>query len=490
MCASNNSSCLGGFARLYYEIQELLREKPCALLLNAGDTFQGSFWYTLLKWNVTQEFINMLPNDAHAIGNHEFDDGIAGIVPYLAALRAPVLAANIDTTNEPSLNGLYKSHVIITRNGRQIGIIGLITPETKISSKSQGVIFLDPIQVVYKEAQMLTDKHVDIIIVLSHCGLEVDKEIAKTAGKNIDVIVGGHSHSLLWNGESPSNEEISGPYPVLVETESTDHKVLIVTASAFTKYLGNLTVYFDKNGELQSYEGSPVFLNRSIPEDPGILKLMQPYKDKLRVIVEEVVGTAADSLVAKPCGSSECAIGDIIADAFLNATKSLNVSNLHHVAFLARNMIRGSIAKGDITRGVLINALPFTNTVTTFTLRGKYLLEVFKRCMKNYWVAKPFDGPWMPQVAGIKLTINVTDINDVNVDILIKEDEFRPLEMEEEYQITTVDFLLHGGNGFYMLKEYARNMRQIGKDIDVVEPYLRSLSPISATLDNRLTIIN
>ncbi|KOB72026.1 Apyrase [Operophtera brumata] len=64
-CRFNNNSCLGGFPRLYHEIQVLLDEKPDAILLNAGDSFQGTHWYTLLKWNVTQEFMNLLPHDAH-----------------------------------------------------------------------------------------------------------------------------------------------------------------------------------------------------------------------------------------------------------------------------------------------------------------------------------------------------------------------------------------------------------------------------------------
>ncbi|CAH2238888.1 jg13696 [Pararge aegeria aegeria] len=267
VCTSNDTSCLGGYARLYYEIKTLLKEKPGALLLNAGDTFQGTYWYTLLKWNITQKFINMLPNDAHTIGNHEFDDGVAGVAPYLAALQAPVVVANIDTRLEPSLNGLYKPHIVLKRRGRNIGIIGLITTETKSSSNPEKVKFLDPIATVQREAQILTDEGVDIIIVLSHCGLEVDKKIASSVGENIDLIIGGHSHSLLWNGNSPSKEFVAGPYPVLVKTEANpQHEVLIVTAACFTKYLGNLTVYFDQKGNLKDFSGEPVFLNRSIPE--------------------------------------------------------------------------------------------------------------------------------------------------------------------------------------------------------------------------------
>ncbi|XP_046964139.1 apyrase-like [Vanessa cardui] len=490
VCISNDTSCLGGYARLYHEIKTLLKDKPDALLLNAGDTFQGTYWYTLLKWNITQRFINLLPNDAHTIGNHEFDDGIAGLAPYLAALEAPVVVANIDTSLEPALDGLYKPHVILERDGRKIGIFGLITTETKTSSNAEGVIFLDPIKTAQREAQILTDQGVDIIILLSHCGLDIDKQIASMVGEKIDVIVGGHSHSLLWNGKSPSNEYISGPYPVLVRTESNPrHQVLIVTAACFTKYLGNLTVYFDDEGHLKDFEGEPVFLNRSIPEDPDIKALLQPYTDDLHEIVNEVVGYVDDEFLTDDCGSKECAIGDFFADAFLYSTKELEVSNLTHVSFLLRNMIRGSIPKGDITRGEVINALPFTNSVVTFSLLGKYLIDAFKNCMSTSWVAKPFQGPWMPQVSGMRLKLNLT--NELTVEVLVKEgDDYVPLDPEMEYQVTTMSFISKGGNGFDMLSKYGQNMTSIGKDSDVLENYIRKVTPITPTLDNRLIVIN
>ncbi|XP_026314189.1 apyrase-like [Hyposmocoma kahamanoa] len=490
VCKSNDTKCVGGFARLYQEIKTLLQEKPKALLLNAGDVFQGTYWYTLLKWNITQKFINMLPNDAHAIGNHEFDDGIVGLAPYLAALKAPVVAANIDASNEPKLKGLFKPHVIVERDGKKIGIIGLITPDTAVTSNSEGVIFLDPIKSVEKEAKFLTEQGIDIIIVLSHCGLEVDKEMARSVGEHIDIIIGGHSHSLLWNAlDAPSKEVISGPYPVIMGSHSKpEHKVLIVTASAFTKYLGNLTVYFDNAGELQDYSGQPVFLNRSIPEDPEIKTLLEPYKQELHIKVHEVVGYANENFVDKQCGAGECALGDLAADAYVNATLEMKLNKLPLVSFLMRNMIRGSIPKGDITRGSIINTLPFTNKVVSFKLLGKYLVEALEICMTTYWIKKPFNGPFMPHISGMKLTLNTTS---AKVDsILVKVgDEFEPLDNDKEYQISTLKFLLQGGNGFKVLKEHGYDPIVIGNDAELLEKYIRKITPITPTLDNRLVII-
>ncbi|XP_045522524.1 apyrase-like [Pieris brassicae] len=491
ICSTNDSQCLGGYARLYHEIKTLLAQKPGALLLNAGDTFQGTYWYTLLKWNITQKFINLLPNDAHAIGNHEFDDGIAGLAPYLAALHAPVVAANIDTSQEPALNDLYKPHIVVERKGRRIGIIGLITTETQMSSSPGKVKFLDPIKSAKTEADALTEKGVDIIILLSHCGLDVDKKIAKQVGENIDIIVGGHSHSLLWNGESPSHEEIAGPYPVIVESElRPGHKIPIVTASAFTKYVGNLTAYFNRNGDLLNFEGTPVFLDRDIPEDLAIKALLKPYQEQLHSVVKEIIGVANDNLIMTECGGQECAIGDMFADAVLSAGKEIADSNLTHVAFLLRNTIRGSLSKGEISRGDLINTLPFTNDMVTFVIPGKYILEAFKTCTTSAWVRKPFSGPWLPQVAGLKLTLNLTG-EIPEVEVLVKEGgDYQLLDPQKEYQLSTINFVIKEGGTFDMLRKHGRDFKIVGKDVDVVEKYIKKISPITLSLDNRLTVIN
>ncbi|KOB68621.1 Apyrase, partial [Operophtera brumata] len=116
-----------------------------------------------------------IPGNLLTIGNHEFNGGIEGLAPFLAALRAPVLVANIDNRHETSLDGLYTPHIVLKRNGRKIGLIGVSTVESKSSSRTGNLIFLDPVKVVTDEAKSLTERGVDIIVVLSHCGLEVDK---------------------------------------------------------------------------------------------------------------------------------------------------------------------------------------------------------------------------------------------------------------------------------------------------------------------------
>ncbi|XP_063628749.1 apyrase-like isoform X2 [Cydia splendana] len=476
VCKTNDTGCLGGFARLFYEIKHLISQKPDALLLNAGDDFQGTYWYTLMKDKVMSTFINMLPNDAHTVGNHEFDDGVAGLVPYLKALKDPVVVANLDITREPSLQGLFQPHVVLERRGRKIGIIGVTTPDTKDLSNSEGVKFLDPLPVVQKEAKLLTDQGVDIIIVLSHCGLYVDKAMAKAVGENVDIIVGGHTHSLLWNGTAPSHEKVSGGYPEYEEADNRPgHKVLVITASAYSKYLGNIGVNFDANGEIVSFDAEPVFLDRSIPEDPNIKALMKPYMDQMHKAINGVIGTATDEL--SMCGTEECALGDIIADSFLDIAKQKAPSNLTSISFIFNKMIRTFIDKGDITQGDIMNVLPFGSAILSFTIQGKFVKQELGESLKK----NPFN---LPQVGGLKLTVNTTS---KSIDsILVKEDtEWKPMEDEKEYQCVTPQFVKDKSE---LLNANAIDVTQLGEESEVLTNYVKKITPLIPKYDGRLIV--
>lgn len=488
-CRYNNNSCIGGFPRLYQEIHTLLEQKPDAIVLNAGDSFQGTYWYTLLKWNVTQEFMNLIPHDAHALGNHEFDDGPEGLAPYLAALKAPVVAANLDTSEEPLLQGLYKPHLILKRNGRKIGIIGLITPDTAKLSSPGKVKFTDPKEAAKREAQVLHDQGVDIIILLSHCGLEVDKEIARDAAEYIDIIVGGHTHSLLWNGDAPSGEPVAGTYPVFVENSADKkHEVLIVQASAFTKYMGNLTVYFDFRGDYVKWEGNPLFLDRSISEDPTIKAKLAPYAKRVHEAENVPVGSTEYTMRFDDCVFGECTIGDMLVDAQLEFVKKKVSSSPHqYLSFIQRGNIKSSIMQGTITEGSIFELLPFNDRVEVYELEGKYVRQALERSVSDAWAYNPFKGPWLLQVSGLQVTYNVSLPEGQRLTSATVGESALPLDDNEVYLVTAPAYLSDGGDGFSMFKN-KKNSKYIGRDQKILEAYIRGHSPLKIKTDGRIVI--
>ncbi|KAG5670064.1 hypothetical protein PVAND_000350 [Polypedilum vanderplanki] len=227
----NPNECIGGYARVVSTVRKLKSSLPNPIYLNVADNFQGTFWYNKFRWNATQYFLDLEPADAMTIGNHDFDHGIEGLVPFLERIKSPVISCNIDTTHEPEFGKLFNKSMIIERNGRQIGIVGVTT--TLPSGWGRAVV-LPEVENVKKEVDNLVEKGIKIIIVLSHSGLKVDHEIAKHGG-DIDIIVGGHSHSFLYSGTPSIGPDTPvSDYPTIEEQEN-GRKVLIVQASAYNK---------------------------------------------------------------------------------------------------------------------------------------------------------------------------------------------------------------------------------------------------------------
>ncbi|KAF9408079.1 hypothetical protein HW555_012120, partial [Spodoptera exigua] len=478
-CRYNNNSCIGGFPRLYKEIHTLLEEKPDSIVLNAGDSFQGTYWYTLLKWNVTQEFMNLIPHDAHALGNHEFDDGPEGLAPYLKALKAPVLAANMDVSEEPILEGLFIPHIILKRKGRKIGIIGLITPDTAKLSSPGKVKFTDPKEATKREAEILYRKGVDIIILLSHCGFESDKEIARDVGEHIDIIVGGHSHSLLWNGKAPSGEAVQGPYPVFIEpTANKKHEVLIVQASAFTKYMGNLSVYFDFRGDY----------NSSLFSDQEVKEKLAPYAKRVHEAENVPVGSTVNTMWFSDCVFGECTIGNLLVDAMVENANNATSKDIHYLSFIQRGNIKASIIEGVVTAGSIFELLPFNDRVEIFDIEGKYIRQALERSVIDAWAYNPFKGPWLLQVSGLRVTYNVSLPEHHRITSIEIGERKEPLDDSKLYHVTAPLYLANGGDGFTMFKEGKQNERDIGRDQKILEEYIRSHSPLNIKVDGRLII--
>jgi 5'-nucleotidase len=490
--------CIGGYARTITVVKKLLREKADKnpIYLNIGDNFQGTLWFDLLGWNVTSHFLNLLPADATTLGNHEFDRGIAGVVPFMETLKSPIIVANIDDSQEPTFQGKYKKSIVIERSGRKIGLIGAIVATTSSISVPGKLIFLDEVQTVKKEAERLKkEEDVDIIIVLSHCGLKIDREMAMNGG-NIDVIVGGHSHDLLYTGTPvPGPDKPKDVYPI--ETvQSNGHKVLIVQASAYTKYLGDLTVYFDDAGEIKYSEGNPIFLEGTIEEDPEIVKELQPWKQEVDKVALKELGTLLGTLNKPDCATDECTFGNFAADAFVDyIVNHPDYQEEGAWAYATISMtnaggIRTSLNGGIITFDDLFTALPFQNTIDTFELQGKDLLEVLEMSGSSY------DHYNFLQYSGIRVIYNVTlpaMSRVVSAHVLCRKCEvpkYEPLDVNEWYRFAMPSWIGGGGNGFTPFTRRRAHKKGELKDVDIVATYLTKHSPYLPKRDGRIKVLH
>ncbi len=216
------------------------------------------------------KFVKLMRHDAMALGNHEFDDGVDGLVPFIINMTdLPILSCNIDVSNEPKLKNLIKPSIIREFEGRKIAIIGYITPDTKFLARpGNTVIFNDEIVSIRNEIKNLQTEHgnsLNIFIAVGHSGIEKDKEIAAKI-EDLDIVVGGHSHTFLFTGAKPPSIEIpEDKYPVVFD-HGIKGKTLVVQAFAYGKYIGKLDTVFDENGTIVEFNGNPILLDNSTAE--------------------------------------------------------------------------------------------------------------------------------------------------------------------------------------------------------------------------------
>ncbi|KAI4455141.1 nucleotidase-related [Holotrichia oblita] len=437
------------------------------------------------------------------LGNHEFDHEIEGVVPFLEHLEAPVVVANIDDSLEPRIQGLYKKSTIIKRDGRKIGIVGVMLSTTNLIASTENLIFLDESESVNAEAQRLLDEEgVFTVIVLSHSGYEVDQRIAANAIPGISVIVGAHSHTLLYTGTPPLGTAY-GRYPTLVNN-TKDEPVLIVQASAYTKYLGYLSVTYDGDGNLLKWEGNPIYLDQSIQQDLTINELLEPYRLVVEEVGNRVLGTSKVYLDQGSCRYSECNLGNFMTDAMV-AYYANNFTDTKWtkaaIGIVNAGGIRTSISAGGmaqfiyITFNDLATSSPFANTVDYVELQGKYIKELLEKAASPYSSSRVTADVNLLQISGIRMVIDLAmPLGSRVVSLKIRCHEcnvpkYYDVDLEAYYPIAVVSFLITGGDGFSAFS-HVRNHIEGPVDTDVYTAYIEQQSPIIAGLDERIQIIS
>ncbi|XP_047032522.1 apyrase-like [Helicoverpa zea] len=492
VCSAQSEPCIGGYARLYTAVQQVLEAEPDSLLLNGGDTFQGTIWYNFLRWNVSQHFMNMLPHDAHVLGNHEFDHGVEGLVPYLERLEAPMLGANVNTTLEPSMTPYIKNHVVVERHGRKIGIIGVLLRQ--FSAPIGRVIMEDELEAVNREAAILTEMGIDIIIVLSHIGYTSDIQLARRVSPTVDIIVGGHSHTLLYNGETPNGDTALGEYPTVV-TQDNGHTIPIVQASCYTRYLGNIKFYINDQGVVERWVGEPVFLGTSIVQDPKIMELLEPWRQEVDAIGKEVLGTSRVTLNRSWCSRGECNLGSWACDGFLEEMifhAKGTAWNDVHVCMINTGGLRVQINPGNVTTEALLMAMPFENFVQVYDLKGQYLLEALEFSVGVSW-SESFSSGRMLQIGGMRNVYNASAPIGSRVSATVRcidcdVPRYLPLDVNATYRVITQSYIGDGGGGYSMLSDNRENVEVMEVDYVLLQKYMRRQGVVVKDLDGRIKI--
>ncbi|WP_370284538.1 bifunctional metallophosphatase/5'-nucleotidase [Pseudooceanicola nanhaiensis] len=460
--------CFGGSARLVTAIKEARERAENSILVDGGDQFQGTLFYTYYKGKLAAEMMNKLGYDGMTVGNHEFDDGPEVLRGFMDALDFPILMSNADVSGEPLLADVLKKSVVIDVNGEKVGLIGLTPQDTdELASPGPNVIFTDPAGAVQHEVDRMTEEGVNKIVVLSHSGYNVDKRVAENT-TGVDVIVGGHTNTLL--GDMDGAE---GPYPTMVGDTA------IVSAYAYGKFLGELNVLFDDEGNIKEASGAPIIMDAAVTEDQTTVDRIAEAAKPLDEIRNKVVAETTEAIDGdkNACRTGECQMGNLVADAMLARVKDQGID----VAIANGGGLRASIDSGEVTMGEVLTVLPFQNTLSTFQTKGSVIVEALENGVSQLEeVAGRF-----PQVAGLSFTFDPaaepgSRISDVMVD-------GAPIEPEKTYGVVTNNYVRNGGDGYAMFVA-GENAYDYGPDLaDVTAEYLAAQGPYTPYTDGRIT---
>ncbi|MBW4982798.1 5'-nucleotidase/apyrase family protein [Mameliella sp. CS4] len=461
--------CFGGSARLITAINEAKARTNNHILVDGGDQFQGTLFYTYYKGKLAAEMMNLMGYDAMTVGNHEFDDGPEVLRGFMDAVEFPVLMSNADVSGEPLLAESLLKSTVIERGGEKLGLIGLTPQDTdELASPGDNIIFTDPSDAVQGEVDKLTEMGVNKIIVLSHSGYGVDQTVAaNTSG--VDVIVGGHSNTLLGDMDGAA-----GAYPTVV------NGVQIVQAYAYGKYLGELNVTFDDAGEVISASGGPLLIDAGVTEDDAVKARIAEAAEPLEEVRNKVVAEAAEAIEGNRdvCRAMECSMGNLVADAMLDRVKDQGID----VAIANSGGLRASIDAGEVTMGEVLTVLPFQNTLSTFQITGATLVEALEN-----GVSQIEEGAGrFPQVAGMTFTVDPSAEPGSRVsDVMVGG---APVEMDKIYGAVSNNYVRNGGDGYAMFKD-AQNAYDFGPDLaDVTAEYLAKEGPYQPYTDGRITM--
>jgi 5'-nucleotidase/UDP-sugar diphosphatase len=476
--------CFGGIARLKTIIDDT-RAKYAdgnSLLLSAGDNFQGSLYYTTYKSKVVSDFFNQMGFDVVATGNHEFDDGPEEFMKFIEAAEFPIIGGNFDVTRDENLRGKIKGSFVIEVGGEKIGIIGATTEDTpEIAAPGDDIEFTSVIDYVRGASEALDAAGINKIILLSHIGYTVDQQVA-AALPLVDVIVGGHSHTLLSN----TAEGAAGPYPTMV-TNPEGVEVPVVQANQYGKYLGDIAITWDDSGTVISAEGEPFLIDASVVGNADFASQLAELVGPIEEMTSQVIGSATAPLegAREVCRAMECSMGNLLADAILDRVADQGAT----IAFQNGGGIRSSIDAGEITVGDVLTVLPFSNTLATVQISGADVIEALENGVSDV----ENGAGRFAQVAGLKYSFNLAEPAGSRVSgVLVKGegDAWVPIDEDATYTIVTNNYVRGGGDGYGTFAE-GENPYDFGPPLEqVVAEYIAKLGgEYTPYTDGRITEI-
>ncbi|KAK9695064.1 5prime-nucleotidase, C-terminal domain [Popillia japonica] len=403
-CFEETSDKTGGAARVLYYVKKYRKEAeedngPSVIYVNTGDNFSANRYNTGNQWKIIADYLNLLRPDAMCLGNHELNVGVENLTLFLQHLEVPVITANINFGHQHTLQTYITPSRVLEIKNHRIGIVGVTTARTQIPSLPTSVSITDEIESLQRECSKLYNSGVNIVIVLSHAGIEVDRLIAKVV-EHVDVIVGCAKRYGRQGWQ----------YKEVIKRSDGKEVPIIRDASRMTS-LGVFKIEFNNTGDLTKYDGGSMFLHSKIPQDVEALKLQTQDEELVELGVTMVE-------LDHDCKSSECNFANLVADAMIdykskdykapsNSTGKTKKWTDYPIALINAGAIFRSITKGyKLTLSVIQDSMLYDDTLVLQTLTGQQLVKAILEGTEYHG----FSSGYFLQFSGVHVEYNMTKL--------------------------------------------------------------------------------
>ncbi len=517
----------GGFPSVVSLYDRLTAGRDNVLKLHAGDAITGDLYYTLFKGEADAALMNEVCFDAFALGNHEFDDGDAGLARFLDHLRSgecqtPVLAANVEPEvgvsplTKNSETDYFRPWVVQDVGGVQVGIIGIvIANKTKFSSSpDETTEFLDETETAQKMIDELTGQGVKHIVLLTHYQYRNDLAMAEKL-TGVDVIVGGDSHTLLGDFADVGLSS-AGAYPTVVK-DAAGNMVCVVQAWQYSAIVGELNVSFNDDGTVASCDGTPhlpladSFRRKNaegkrvelegdaraaviasieakpelsvVAQDEQAAAVLARFSGQVDQMKGEVIGEVTEKLCLERipgqgksamCDPSETAahgsdISNLVAHAFRD------MSRTSEIAIQNGGGVRVDVAAGPYTIGDAYTLLPFANTLVELDMTGAEIHAVLEDAL-DFALSEGGSTGAYPYAAGLRWDVNAgaeKGSRFSNIEFRGPADSaWVALDRSRTYKVVTNNYISGGRDGYLTFKDVVNDGRIVDTYLDYAQSFV------------------
>lgn len=412
---------LGGVERRKVVVDSIRAEHPDMILIDAGDAVQGTLFFTLYGGEVEMKMMNGLGYDYAILGNHDFDNGVDALAKNLANSDTQWISTNYDVSASP-LAPYIKPYSIREVGGKRIAIIGLnLNPEGMIAEGNyDGVLYLDAVKAANATAWHLKhNEKVDLVVAVTHVGYDnvspSDRDIASSS-EDIDVILGGHTHSLIKPG--------SGDEWV---TNAAGRPVLVAQNGKGAQYISEVIIDLDSLGlKLPEYRHIKVDGRLDSRVTAEFDSILAPYRSGVDEMMGNKIGKSVMELF-----NSGAPLLNFVSDFCLAEARNL-VGGDVDIAIMNKGGIRRSLPKGDITQGQIIMMQPFDNRIVVMDIKGADLADAL-----DVMASRGGDGV----SRGVEAIFDPATGKCTSVMI-----NGEPLNPDKTYRLATIDYLANGGD--------------------------------------------